>query len=478
MVDLISNVVNSLNGVLYGYILIGLLLVAGIHFSIKLKFAQFTMIKDMVKLITSNEGNDSSKGLSSFQAFCISTASRVGTGNMAGVAIAIIMGGPGAIFWMWMIALIGASSSIIESILAQVYKVEDGEGGFVGGPAYYIEKGLKSRWAAVAFAVSTIGFTGFMVQSVLSNSITAAFEEAYGLNPVITTLFIVAASAFVVFGSVKRLAKICEKIVPFMAVIYIGVAVFVIVKNIAILPATIGLIVGSAFGGEQVIGGMAGAALMNGVKRGLFSNEAGMGTAPNAAAAAVTTHPVKQALVQALGVFIDTLFICGATAFMILLAGDLYTNPDLGVTLVQVAMAQHVGGIGRIFVSVCIMFFSFSTIMGNYYYSQANLTYMTKDKRAHLALKIGVMTMIAVGGIAETTLVWDMGDLFMGVMTLINVASIFLLSKTAFAVFTDYKNQKAKGVDPVFIANNIEGLTDVECWGGTPNSVEVEPETI
>lgn len=470
MVEAIISVVNVLNGALYGYLLIGLLLAAGFYFTVKGRFAQFTMMKDMIRLISSKE--ESGDGVSSFQAFCISTASRVGTGNMAGVAMAIVAGGPGAIFWMWIIALIGSASSIVESILAQVYKVRLDDGSYTGGPAYYMEKGLKSKAMAIVFAISAVGFTGVSVQSLLSNSIAVAFKEAYNIDVRITTILVVGLAAMVVFGSVKKLALICEKVVPIMAIIYIAVAIFIIIQNITILPATISLIVKSAFGAKQALGGIAGAALMNGIKRGLFSNEAGMGTAPTAAAAATTSHPVKQALVQALGVFIDTLLICGATAFIILLAGDLYTNPDLGVTLIQVALAEHIGVLGRSFIAICILLFSFSTIMGTYFYAIGNLRYLTDSKVAMNLLKVGVLVMIGIGGVAQTGFVWALGDLFMGIMTLINIVAISLLSKQAFAVLEDYRSQKARGLDPVFVATSIEGLEGVECWGGTPSSVD------
>ncbi len=474
MVEVIFNSINSVNGILYGYIIISLLLCAGIYFSVKSRFAQFTLLKDMIALILSREKHNKEEGLSPFQAFCVSTASRVGTGNMVGVAIAIGTGGPGAVFWMWLIALIGSASSIVESILAQLYKTKGEDGKFIGGPAYYMERGLKSKKMAAVFALSTIGFIGLANQSVLSNSIASVFKEAYNVDTRVTTVILMIVVSLVIFGSLTQLVRFCEKIVPVMATIYIGVAAFVILKNISVFPQTILLIVKSAMGLEQAFGGMMGAALMNGIKRGLYSNEAGMGTAPNAAAAASTSHPVKQALIQAFGVFTDTIIICGATSFIILLAGkELYTTPGLGVALIQLALVKHIGIYGKSFIALCILLFSFSTIMGTYFYAMSNMNYLTKKRRWQIAFKVGIIFMIALGGVAQTTFVWALGDLLMGIMTLINVVSIILLSKKAFIVLEDYRYQRSLGRDPVFDSSSIEELQDLESW----NNSRLKPQS-
>ncbi|MGL4849128.1 MAG: alanine/glycine:cation symporter family protein, partial [Clostridium sp.] len=320
--DTLNSLIVSLNDFIWTYILIALLLALGLYFSIKTNFVQFRFIKEMFRLLSDGFGAKKEKGnISSFQAFCISTASRVGTGNLAGIAIAISVGGPGAIFWMWLIALLGSASSFIESTLAQIYKEKNSDGSFKGGPAYYIEKGLKKRWLGVFFSILiTISF-GLVFNAVQANTITASFNEAFNLSPVLIASVLSILTLFVIFGGVQRIAKVSEILVPIMAIAYILVALFVIFMNFDKLPSTISLIFQSAFGMKQFAGGTLGGIILIGVKRGLFSNEAGMGSAPNAAATATVSHPVKQGLIQTLGVFTDTIIICSCTAFIILLSG-------------------------------------------------------------------------------------------------------------------------------------------------------------
>jgi putative sodium/glutamine symporter len=420
------------------------------------------MFKEMFRVL--KESNERSKdSISSFQAFCISMAARVGTGNITGIAIAIAIGGPGAVFWMWVIAIIGSASGFIESTLAQVYKVKD-KTGFRGGPAYYMEQGLKKRWMGAVFAVLITLSFGLVFNAVQSNTITVAFENSFGTNRVILGLVVAAAFAAVIFGGVKRIARMSEYIVVVMAGIYIGAAVIIMLINITEIPAILALIVKSAFGFEQIAGGSFGAVILQGVKRGLFSNEAGMGSAPNAAATATTSHPVKQGLMQALGVLTDTLLICSSTAFIILLS-DAYKQPGLdGIKLTQAALSEHIGSWASGSLAIMILLFAFSTLIGNYYYGETNIEFLNSNKKVLLFYRYSVLAMIIFGSVAKVQLVWDLADLFMGFMVIVNLIAILLLSKVAFAALQDYKRQKRAGKDPVFYKDSIEGLENVECW--------------
>lgn len=357
------------NDFIWTYVLIAMLIVLGLYFTFKTKFVQFVNIKDMFKLLgEGTSSKDKSKGeVSSFQAFCIGTASRVGTGNLAGVASAIAIGGPGAVFWMWLIALIGSASAFIESTLAQIYKVKDGDN-FRGGPAYYMEKGLNKKWMGIAFSVLIIICFGFAFNSVQSNTITAAFYSTFNTNKLLVGVILTVLTLIIIFGGVNRIAKISSILVPVMAVAYIIIALFIIIMNLNQIPTLLKTIFENAFGLKQVVGGGIGAALLQGIKRGLFSNEAGMGSAPNAAATATVSHPAKQGLIQTLGVFTDTLIICTSTAFIILLSGAPLDGSLKGIELTQAALVSQVGSWGGIFISVCILLFAFSSIIGNYYY--------------------------------------------------------------------------------------------------------------
>lgn len=454
--------ISATNDFLWSKILVVLLIVCGIYFTIRSKFVQFGMFKEMFRVL--KESNERSKdSISSFQAFCISMAARVGTGNITGIAIAIAIGGPGAVFWMWVIAIIGSASGFIESTLAQVYKVKD-KTGFRGGPAYYMEQGLKKRWMGAVFAVLITLSFGLVFNAVQSNTITVAFENSFGTNRVILGLVVAAAFAAVIFGGVKRIARMSEYIVVVMAGIYIGAAVIIMLINITEIPAILALIVKSAFGFEQIAGGSFGAVILQGVKRGLFSNEAGMGSAPNAAATATTSHPVKQGLMQALGVLTDTLLICSSTAFIILLS-DAYKQPGLdGIKLTQAALSEHIGSWASGSLAIMILLFAFSTLIGNYYYGETNIEFLNSNKKVLLFYRYSVLAMIIFGSVAKVQLVWDLADLFMGFMVIVNLIAILLLSKVAFAALQDYKRQKRAGKDPVFYKDSIEGLENVECW--------------
>lgn len=464
--ELLNKVIISFNDFLWTYILIAMLLILGAYFTYKTKFVQFRYLKEMFRLLGDGLSSDKVKGsVSSFQAFCISTASRVGTGNLAGIAIALTVGGPGAIFWMWLIALIGAASSFVESTLAQIYKTKDGKGSFRGGPAYYMEKALNKRWLGIIFSVLiTISF-GLIFNSVQSNTISLAFNEAFGFDTAIVGILLTIATIAIIFGGVHRIAKVTEIIVPVMAVAYILVSFFVVIINIDKIPALFGLIFRSAFGFEQVTGGILGTVVLTGIKRGLFSNEAGMGSAPNAAATATVSHPVKQGLIQTLGVFTDTIIICTCTAFIILLSGiDLGSGLE-GIQLTQNALSSQVGSWGSYFIAICILLFAFSSIIGNYYYGESNIEFLT-EKKIYLQLyRMLVAAMVFLGSIANIQIVWNLADVFMGLMAVMNLVVIALLGKFAFKALDDYRAQKKAGIkEPVFKASSIPELENVEEW--------------
>ena len=455
------------NDFLWTKILIAMLICLGLFFSLKTKFIQIRYLKHMFKLLgegaLKSKYNEETHGISSFQAFCISTASRVGTGNLAGVAIAISVGGPGAVFWMWLIALIGGASSFIESTLAQIYKVKDGKE-FRGGPAYYMEKGLNNRFMGIVFSIIITICFGLAFNSVQANTITLAFNEAFGVNKVLVGVILSALTFFIIFGGVKRIAKASEILVPIMAILYLLIVLFVLIKNITILPDIILLIIENAFGLKQGIGGLLGTAVLQGVKRGLFSNEAGMGSAPNAAAAAHVTHPVKQGLIQTLGVFTDTLLICTATALLIL-SSDAYLTTDLvGIQLTQASLSSQIGSFGDIFIAICILLFAFTSIVGNYYYGETNIEFMNGKKSWLTFYRLSVVAMVFAGSLLDLSLVWAFADIFMGFMAVINLIAIARLCPIALAALKDYSTQKKKGLDPVFTKNSIPNIEDVECW--------------
>lgn len=449
MLDLL----NTINDALWGYVIIAALIGCGLWFTWRSRFVQFRMVGEMLRLLAdpSTQSAEGEKHISSFQAFTVSLASRVGTGNLAGVATAIAVGGPGAVFWMWVMALFGASTAFVESTLGQLFKRHHRES-FIGGPAYYIERGLHSRWMAVLFAVLITLSFGLANNSVQSNTICGAMEGAFGWSPAVVGVVLVVLTLVIVFGGIQRIAHVSSVLVPLMAVGYFLLAVVVIAMNLSAVPRVLRLILDSAFGLHQAVGGAVGAAIMNGVKRGLFSNEAGEGSAPNAAATAAVSHPVKQGLIQSLGVFTDTLVVCSCTAFIILISG-VYDNPELnGIVLTQVALESEVGSWGRTFVAVAIFFFAYSSIIGNYYYGEANVRFMTGSSRAltlYRLLSGGVMVMF--GALVSLDTVWSIIDLCMALLTSCNLIAIVLLGKYAFRLLDDYRQQKRRGIaSPTF----------------------------
>ena len=466
--ETLQNIINLTNDILWTYVMIAALIACALYFTIRSGFVQFRMIGEMIRqLANSNERkNADEKHISPFQAFAVSLASRVGTGNLAGVATAIAVGGPGAVFWMWIIALIGSANAFIESTLAQLYKRRT-EDSFIGGPAYYILHGLKCRWMAILFSVLTILTFGFAFNTVQSNTLCEAIENAFGFSHVYMGVAITVATLIIVFGGIQRIAKFSSIIVPIMALGYILLALTIVVLNIRELPAIIELIVKSAFGMEQIVGGGMGAALMQGIKRGLFSNEAGMGSAPNVAATATTSHPVKQGLIQSLGVFTDTLIICSCTAFIILMSGVELGGGLDGIRLTQEALTTQIGGAGRIFVAIAIFFFAFSSIIGNYYYGEANVKFITSSRKVLGVYRLLVGVMVMAGAVMSLQTVWSLADLTMGLMTLCNIAAIVLLGGQVFVLLKDYQAQQRAGKDPVFKKCEVKEFASndsIECW--------------
>ncbi|MCI2914268.1 alanine/glycine:cation symporter family protein [Staphylococcus hominis] len=468
--DWFKSVVQVGNDLIWSQYLIGLLLTVGIFFTISSKFVQLRMLPEMFKALVEKPETlkNGEKGISPFQAFAISAGSRVGTGNIAGVATAIVLGGPGAVFWMWIIAFIGAASAFIEATLAQVYKVHDKDGGFRGGPAYYITKGLNQKWLGITFAVLITVTFAFVFNTVQSNTIAESLRTQYHISPVITGIILAVITAIIIFGGVRSIATLSSLIVPIMAIVYVGIVLVILLMNFDQIIPMIGTIIKSAFGMEQVAGGAVGTAILQGVKRGLFSNEAGMGSAPNAAATAAVPHPVKQGLLQSLGVFFDTMLVCTATAIMILLYSGLKFGEKApqGVEVTQSALNEHLGSPGGIFLTVAITLFAFSSVVGNYYYGQSNIEFLSKNKAILFIFRCLVVVLVFTGAVVKTETVWSTADLFMGLMAIVNLVSIIGLSNIAFAVMKDYIQQKRAGLKPVFKLENLEiNLFGIESWG-------------
>lgn len=466
LIESLNSFITKFNDILWTYVLIVPLIALGLYFTFKTNFVQFKFVKEMFRLLGDGATSKKEKGsVSSFQAFCISTASRVGTGNLAGIAIAISVGGPGAIFWMWLIALIGSASSFVESTLAQIYKVKDADSAFRGGPAYYMEKALNKKWMGITFSILITICFGLVFNSVQSNTISIALNEAFGINKALVGLVLTILTLFIIFGGIHRIAKVSEIIVPIMAVAYILIAIFVIGKNITAVPSLLKLIFENAFGVNQAIGGGIGGALLIGIKRGLFSNEAGMGSAPNAAATANVSHPVKQGLIQTLGVFTDTIIICSCTAFIILLSNVDLNSGLTGIQLTQNALSSQIGNFGSIFIAICVLLFAFSSIVGNYYYGESNIEFLSTKKIYLVLYRILVALMVFFGAIANLDIVWNLADVFMALMAIINLIAIALLGKFAFKALDDYVSQKKAGIkDPVFKASSIPELKNVDEW--------------
>ncbi|MBC2855054.1 alanine:cation symporter family protein [Cetobacterium sp. 2A] len=435
----LKNIVNFFNNILWNKnLLVVILIGAGIFFSWKTKFVQIRLLKHMMKLLMEKSQGDD-QNISSFQAFCISTATRVGVGNLAGVVSAISIGGAGSIFWMWIVALLGAATAFIETTLAVIFREKDGNGNFNGGPAFYLKNGLGMKKTGAIFVITGIICWGGVLQ-IVSNSVSESFYVAFNIDPKIMTIFLVILSASVLFGKKDKIANVLDKIVPIMATLYLVVVFFIIFKNITLIPSVIKDIVSQAFGIKQGIGGTFGAIVMQGVKRGLFSNEAGTGSAPCAAASANVSHPVKQGLIQSLGVFVDTFVICTATGMVVLLTEPSAISKFNGMELLQSAFKFHIGDFGGIFIAIILFLFSFSTLLGICFYGKTNLIFLSKKQWPQELFKIFALSMIFIGGIEQNIFMWNLADFGLGLMTIVNMIAIFPLHKVAISSLEEYSN--------------------------------------
>ncbi len=469
--DFLNNILGSVNDFMYTYILIILLVGIGLLYTIGTRFVQFRLLKDGLKamLEKADAGEGGKKKVSSFQALMISTASRVGTGNIAGIATAIATGGPGAVFWMWLMAVIGSASAFAESTLAQVYKVKDKDGSFRGGPSYYMENALGKRWMGVLFSILLIicfayGFNGLQSYN-MSSALQYYFQDYANTNipfivSVVLGLVLAGLTAWIIWGGAHRIGFVSSVMVPVMASIYILMSIVVTIINIKELPGIITMIFESAFNFKAMAGGFAGSVIVIGIKRGLFSNEAGMGSAPNASASADVSHPVQQGLVQVISVFIDTLLICTSTAMLLFCSGVEGQSGVLdGIPFVQAAICANVGEWGIHFITLSIFAFAFSSLIGNYFYAESNILFIKNNKVLLNLFRVTCLVAIFLGSLADFDLAWNIADITMGLMAIVNIIAIFLLRKTLFKTLKDYETQKKEGKSPVFCEDNI-GLKD------------------
>ncbi len=470
--EVFSSLVDAVNNILWSYVLIIVLVGCGIWFTLSTKFVQLRMLPEMLRVLTEGIGSKGSgkEAISSFQAFCVSTASRVGVGNIAGVAIAIVTGGPGAVFWMWAIAFLGCATGFVESTLAQIYKLPRGNGKFHGGPAYYIQNALHQPGVAKLFAVLISVTFGLIYVSVQANTIALSAQTAFAIPPIATAIFLCVCTALVIFGGMKRIARFTEVLVPVMAGLYLLVALIIVILHIDQVPAMFALIFHDAFSPQAAVGGGIGTAILTGVKRGLFSNEAGEGSVPNAAATADVSHPVKQGLVQSFGVYVDTWIVCSATAFIVLLTGQYEIGGKLtGIALAQASLASIFGALAPAAVSFMILLFAFSSIVGNYYYGEINIAFFEHDeatgRKALNAFRAGVVLMVLFGCMAELTLVWNLADLFMGLLCLTNLYAVARLAKYAKIALSDYVTERKQGLEPKFTPNILGSTDGVHAWG-------------
>ncbi len=477
LLQFFEGLVNTTNAVLWGHVLIYVLTGVGIYFTVRFGFLQFRNFGEMVRLTMSTDEADKA-GISPFQALAISLASRIGTGNLAGVAVAIGIGGPGAIFWMWIVAMLGMATAIAEATLAQLYKVKGPHGNYRGGPAFYIARGLNMRWLGAVFSACLIFAFGLIVNAVQSNSIAQAMETSVGIAPAYSGVVISGLAGLVIFGGIRSISRVAEILVPFMAGIYMLVAIWILVTNLGALPAVFGSIVQSAFGLQEAAGGAAGGmmvALLNGVKRGLFSNEAGMGSAPNIAAAAtpVPHHPVSQGFVQAFGVFVDTILVCTATAVMIIVSGahemvDANGNMPEGIAMTQQAASHFLGSFGTHFIAVAVLLFAFTTIIACYGYAESGMVYLKQTGRVQMTLlRIGVMAIVVWGAMQSVVVVFNAADAAIAVMAVMNLFALAMLSPVVIRLVNDYRAQRAAGATPEFRIGEHPDLArgvDTEIW--------------
>lgn len=465
--EALDAVINQINTILWSYVLIVLLIGLGLYFTFRTGFIQLRYLGEMFRVLTEGVGvKTSGKEISSFQAFCVSTASRVGVGNIAGVAIAIVLGGPGAIFWMWVVAIIGSATGFVESTLAQIYKIPRAGGAFHGGPAYYIQNALHMPGLAKLFSLLLLTTFALVYNSLQANTISLALETAFGWDRTIIGVVISLLIAIVICGGAHFVAKVAEMMVPVMAGLYLIITLVVCLMNLDKLPGVFTLIIGNAFAPQAAVAGGIGACIMNGIKRGLFSNEAGEGSVPNAAATASVSHPVKQGLTQAFGVYVDTLLICSASAFLVLLSNTYEIGGKVtGIALVQKALSAEVGGWAVPFVAFMILMFAFSSLVGNYYYGEINLIFLSESKIALYLFRAFVVAMVMFGSVAALPLVWDLADLFMAFLAATNLYAISRLFKYAKIALQDYEKQCKSGIDPTFDPSILGSLDGVHAWG-------------
>lgn len=479
---MLDNIISFLNDALYSYILIILLVLGGIFFTVRTKFVQFRLFKEQIRCVT--EKPDKKGSVSSFQALMVSTASRVGTGNIIGVSTAICLGGFGSVFWMWLIAIVGSASAFVESTLAQIFKKKSASGESYGGPAYYISAALKSRWLAVVFSVFLVLTYGVGFNMLASYNLQSTFsayefynmnvsfnlfgsEVAFNIMPWLIGLVIAGLVAFCLFGGGKRIINATTFIVPVMGVSYILVAVVISLINIPQLPSVFGRIFTEAFNFEAIFGGFSGSCVMYGIKRGLFSNEAGVGSAPNASASAEVSHPVKQGLVQVLSVFIDTILICSATAFMCMCSGVEPSAEISGAQYVQLSLRATLGDFGPIFITVAMVLFAFTTLIGNLFYVDKAIKFILGREPGKVFMTIYHIVaslLIFVGAGLSADLLWNISDVLMGGMTLINIPVIVILGRYAYRALNDYVKQRKEGKEPVFVAKNIGIKEETDYW--------------
>ncbi|MDR0959557.1 MAG: alanine:cation symporter family protein [Propionibacteriaceae bacterium] len=472
--DALNDIIVAFNDFAYTWIVVILLAVAGIWFTISTKAVQIRFIPTAIRTIL--EKPIDKKAMSPFQALMVSTASRVGIGNIAGVTTAIVIAGPGAVVWMWIMATLGAASAFVESTLAQVYKRRDGSA-FRGGPSYYIEQALKLRWLGVAFSISLIVCYAYGFNALQANNMVATMAYYTGESwtaKIVIGLLIAAATAFTILGGQRHITWVTSVLVPIMASLYILIGLGVIVTHLGSIPTVLSQMFASAFDFQAIFGGFVGSVIMLGVKRGLFSNEAGMGSAPNAAAAAHTSHPAKQGFVQVVSVFIDTMIICSTTAFLVLTSGvDLTDDSIPAMAVVQNAVGSQFGEVGIALLSFAVLLFAFSSIIGNYYYTESNMFFILKRHTSLVVFRSTVILAVFIGSIVGYDLAWNVADLFMIFMTVINIPVILILGKQALLVLDDFIAQKKVGKDPVFVSSSV-GI-DTECWNGEP-SVMADPK--
>ncbi len=471
--DAVNELVLAGGDALWTWIVLPVVAILGIYFTVRSGVVQFRLIPEMFRTLTDKTPKDTSgrpQSVSAFQAFTISAASRVGVGNIAGVGTAIAIGGPGAIFWMWLMAFVGGASSFVESSLGQLYKVRDPDG-FRGGPAYYMERGLKARWMGILFAVVLIICFPFAFSSLQANTISASVSSTIGGEggapawlPWVVGIVLALLTGLVVFGGVRRIASVTQAVVPVMALLYLLVGLVIVALNITRFPEVFASIFTQAFGFNEVLGATLGTIIMTGVKRGMFSNEAGLGSAPNAGASAAVTHPVKQGLVQTLGVYFDTFLVCSITAFIILVSTPDLAGAERGIGLTQDAIVSNLGGWSSILLSVIIFLLAFSSILGNYYYGESNIEFITRRRSVLTAYRSLVVLAILVGSVASSDLIWNAADGIMGIMALINLIAIALLSGIAFRLLRDYTRQRREGRDPVFTRDLLPDVVGIECW--------------